>query len=181
MPLIVLVGGARSGKSALAQQMAEGYGHGPILVATAEALDGEMAARVACHRAERGPEWTTVEEPRELAAAFDGCPSHAPLVVDCLTLWVSALIHDGLDDDAIAARSSGASDVARRRSGPTIVVTNEVGQGVVPATPLGRRFRDLQGRVNAEWVRRADRAFLVVAGAVVELAPATTAVPLAHG
>jgi adenosyl cobinamide kinase/adenosyl cobinamide phosphate guanylyltransferase len=162
MTLTVLLGGARSGKSALAVRLAAESGRPVTFVATGEARDPEMTVRIDAHRRERPPGWTTVEQPIDLAGALARAPADDTVVVDCLSLWVANLLERGLnDDDALA--------VAAARDAPTIAVTNEVGLGIVPATELGRTYRDLLGRVNAAWVAAADRALFVVAGRALEL------------
>jgi adenosylcobinamide kinase / adenosylcobinamide-phosphate guanylyltransferase len=163
--LVVLLGGARSGKSALAVELARRSGAPVTVIATAEALDAEMAERIAAHRAERPAAWRTVEEPLELRAAIEDVPSADTLVVDCLSLWVASVLErDGVEREAAAAASAAAA-----RPGLTVAVSNEVGLGVVPATPLGRAYRDVLGRVNASWVAVADDAALVVAGRALRL------------
>jgi adenosylcobinamide kinase / adenosylcobinamide-phosphate guanylyltransferase len=164
MALTVLLGGARSGKSALAQRLA-GRWDGPVtVVATGQARDAEMAERIARHRAARPAGWETVEEPLELAAALAACGPDTLVVVDCLTLWVSNLLEQGLTDAEVGARAGAAAAVAAGRTAPTVAVSNEVGSGIVPAEPLARRYRDLLGQVNAVWAAAADRALLLVAG-----------------
>ena len=164
MSLTFLLGGARSGKSTLATELASGSGGPVILIATGEARDDEMAARIAAHRTERPQEWETVEEPLELQGALAAVPANAVVIVDCLSLWVANLIERGDEDRDIEASSERAATIARERSSSSIVVSNEVGLGVVPAAPLGRRYRDVLGRVNAQWAAVADEAVLVVAG-----------------
>jgi adenosylcobinamide kinase / adenosylcobinamide-phosphate guanylyltransferase len=172
MALAVLLGGARSGKSTLAVQRALAH-PGPVcLIATATAGDPEMAARIARHREERPEGWRTVEEPLELEAALAGASGEALVIVDCLTLWVSNQLAAGATEQDIDAHAAGAARRAAEREAPVIAVTNEVGMGIVPADPLTRRFRDVHGRVNATWVAHAAQASLVVAGALLELAPA---------
>jgi adenosyl cobinamide kinase/adenosyl cobinamide phosphate guanylyltransferase len=166
MSLVLLLGGARSGKSALAVRFA---GDAATLIATATALDDEMKERIRLHRAERPSGWSTVEEPLALAAALGAVGADRPVVVDCLSLWVANLIQDGRSDDAIEEEARTAAVIAAGRPEPTIAVSNEVGLGVVPATPLGRRYRDVLGRVNATWAADAERVLLVVAGRVLEL------------
>jgi adenosylcobinamide kinase/adenosylcobinamide-phosphate guanylyltransferase len=169
MALTVLLGGARSGKSALAQRLA-GRWDGPVtVVATGQARDAEMAERIARHRAARPAGWETVEEPLELAAALAACGPGTLVVVDCLTLWVSNLLEQGLTDAEVGARAGAAAAAAARRTAPTVAVSNEVGSGIVPAEPLARRYRDLLGQVNAVWVAAADRALLLVAGRALPL------------
>ena len=169
MAVTLLLGGARAGKSTIAARIASRW-TGPVaLIATAEPRDEEMAARIARHRAERPPEWTTVEEPLDLVRAMDGLPPGAGVILDCLTLWVSNAMEAELDDDEIEERARKAAAAAGARDGDLVAVSNEVGAGIVPANPLGRRFRDLLGRVNAIWAEHADRVLLVVAGRVVAL------------
>jgi adenosylcobinamide kinase/adenosylcobinamide-phosphate guanylyltransferase len=162
MSLLVLLGGARSGKSSLALDLAARDGAAVVFLATGEAGDDEMAMRIARHRQERPPAWQTVEEPRELAAAVATAAPDACLVVDCLSLW-TANVFDR-QPEAIEEEAERAAALAAARPGQTIAVSNEVGMGVVPPTPLGRAYRDVLGRVNAIWVRRSDTAYLVVAG-----------------
>jgi adenosyl cobinamide kinase/adenosyl cobinamide phosphate guanylyltransferase len=164
MSLVVLLGGARSGKSALAQRWA---GEGATLIATGTALDDEMRDRIARHRADRPASWVTIEEPIDLRGALAG--ARGAVVVDCLSLWVANLFEAGWTDEAVEAEGAAAAAAAAARHGQTYAVSNEVGMGVVPATPLGRRYRDVLGRVNASWAAAADRAVLVVAGRVLEL------------
>jgi len=166
--LTLLVGGARSGKSTLAVRRASSAG-AVVFIATGEAGDEEMAARIEAHRSERPAGWTTVEEPVELRAALESSPATAFLIVDCLSLWVSNLIGRDWDDAAIETESVRVAEAAHGRGGQTVVVTNEVGLGVVPATPLGRRYRDVLGRVNAAFAEAADEALLVVAGRTLRL------------
>jgi adenosyl cobinamide kinase/adenosyl cobinamide phosphate guanylyltransferase len=168
MSLIFLVGGARSGKSALAVRAAAATGAAVVFVATAEALDDEMSERIAAHRAERPGEWQTVEAPVELAATIDSIDPQATVIVDCLSLWVANLLEA---DVAVEDAAVAAAHVAAARPGRTIAVSNEVGLGLVPMNALGRRYRDLLGRINAIWATSAERAFLIVAGCAVPLMP----------
>jgi adenosylcobinamide kinase / adenosylcobinamide-phosphate guanylyltransferase len=168
MTLVVLLGGARSGKSALAVDLARRSGAAVTVIATAEALDAEMAERIASHRDERPADWRTVEEPRELRTAIERVPPADTLVVDCLSLWVANV----LERDGVEREASAAAAAAAGRPGLTVAVSNEVGLGVVPATPLGRAYRDVLGRVNAAWVAVADDAALVIAGRALRLEPA---------
>jgi adenosylcobinamide kinase/adenosylcobinamide-phosphate guanylyltransferase len=176
MTHVLLTGGARSGKSALAVALAERDGAHVVFLATGLPGDNEMAARIARHRAERPPRWTTVEEPVRLVEAIGAVEPSACLIVDCLSLWVASLIEAG-SAAGVEGAAAAAADVAAARSGTTIVVTNEVGLGIVPATPLGRGYRDLLGRVNAIWAERATAAYLVVAGRLLALLPATEVLP----
>jgi adenosyl cobinamide kinase/adenosyl cobinamide phosphate guanylyltransferase len=166
--LVVLVGGARSGKSALALRLAARERAPVVFVATGEAGDDEMAERIARHRLERPAEWRTVEEPVELERALDRIEQDACVVVDCLSLWAANVLERN-GADAVAAQAADAAATAAGRAGLTIAVTNEVGLGVVPATPLGREYRDVLGRVNATWAAAADEAYFVVAGRALRL------------
>ena len=161
--LVLLLGGARSGKSQLAVRLAAERGGKVVFVATGEPSDDEMSARIELHRAERPAGWSTVEEPRELARAVADAPADATLVVDCLSLWVANVL-EGSDEAAIVSEAGVAAALAARRSGLTVVVTNEVGLGLVPMHPVGRAFRDALGRVNSVWSAAADEAYFVVAG-----------------
>ena len=167
----LLLGGARSGKSALAVKLARASGRPVVFVATAEALDADMASRIARHRAERPAGWATVEEPLDVVGALVSAPPDACVVVDCLTLWLTNRLMAAPDDTSTVERATFeaiAAAVARR--GPTIVVSNEVGLGVVPDHPLGRTFRDALGRVNTAWAEAADRSLFLIAGRVLTLA-----------
>ncbi len=168
MSLTLLLGGARSGKSTLALRRAAAVGTPVVFVATAEALDPEMEARIARHRAERDPSWTTIEAPLDPRRALAGA-ARACVVIDCLSFWVANLLRSGFGEDEILGRAAAAAALASDREGPTIAVSNEVGMGVVPEYELGRRYRDLLGRVNAAWAERAEEALLVVAGRTLTL------------
>ena len=166
-PLTLLLGGARSGKSALAVQIGRRHAGRVTFIATSPPVDDELTARIARHRAERPP-WPTIEEPLDLAGALAAAGDDLA-IVDCLTLWVSNLIHRGDADLAVEATAADVACLAARRPAPTVVVTNEVGLGVHPPTELGRRYRDLLGRVNQRWAAVADRSLLLVAGRAVAL------------
>lgn len=170
--LTVLIGGARSGKSSLAVELGRRHADGGgavTYVATSPRIDGDadLDARIAAHRAER-PGWPTIEEPEDLARALSEA-GDSLAIVDCLTLWVNNLLHRGDDDDAIAAHASAVAAQAAARAAPTVVITNEVGMGVHPTSEIGRRYRDLLGRVNQTFTARAERALLLVAGRAVAL------------
>jgi adenosylcobinamide kinase / adenosylcobinamide-phosphate guanylyltransferase len=168
--LTVLLGGARSGKSDLAVELARAFGAPVAFLATGEARDEEMTDRIRRHRTERPEGWTTVEEPYELARALERQASASTVVLDCLTLWVANALERGDGADRILELATEAARVAGSRVGATIAISNEVGLGIVPATPLGRSYRDLLGSVNRAWVEASDRAFLVVAGRALPLA-----------
>jgi adenosylcobinamide kinase / adenosylcobinamide-phosphate guanylyltransferase len=166
--LTLLIGGARSGKSSLAVHRAASA-EPVVFIATGEPGDEEMAARIETHLAERPPEWTTVEEPVEIRAALEASSAESLVILDCLSLWVSNLIGRDWDDEAIETEAARVVKTAASRRAPTVVVTNEVGLGVVPATPLGRRYRDVLGRVNADFAETADEVLFVVAGRALRL------------
>jgi adenosylcobinamide kinase/adenosylcobinamide-phosphate guanylyltransferase len=169
-------GGARSGKTAFALKLAMQRGDRRVFIATAEVLDDEMRARVSRHVAERGRDFATVEAPHELEGTLARLSTQRRdidvVVIDCLTLWLSNLLLAGLAPEAIAARVEAfASDLA---SCPfdTVLVTNEVGMGIVPETPLGRAFRDVAGRAHQQLASRADEVYLTALGTVLRLRPA---------
>ncbi len=168
--LTVLLGGARSGKSLLAEQMALAS-TGPVaFVATSPQIDGDddLAARVARHRAERPTRWTTIEEDLDLAGAIERS-GDAFVVVDCLTTWVGNLQHHGRTESDVLAACDAALAAIASRVNATVVVTNEVGLGIVPANELVRTYRDVLGRVNQRWVAAADHALFLVAGRAMPL------------
>jgi adenosyl cobinamide kinase/adenosyl cobinamide phosphate guanylyltransferase len=170
--LTFLIGGARSGKSALALQLASAGAVPVTFIATAQAQDAEMEARIAAHRSERPGSWSTVEAPLHLGQALRGVPDGDTVVIDCLTLWVANLLEAGYGDEAVARDAEHLAPLASGRPGVVVVVSNEVGSGIVPMEALSRRYRDLLGRVNATFCHHADQAFLVMAGRAVPLLPA---------
>ena len=170
--LVLVLGGARAGKSSYAQRLASA-GTKVLFVATAEPRDPEMAARIEAHRAQRPRQWSTTEEPTELVFAL------APMVerydtvlLDCLTLWVSNLLlkYESTEVEPYTLRATEALLRLYDRGAATwIIVSNEVGNGVVPGTPLGRRYRDLLGQVNQVVAQGADRVFLMTAGLPLQI------------
>jgi adenosyl cobinamide kinase/adenosyl cobinamide phosphate guanylyltransferase/glycosyltransferase involved in cell wall biosynthesis len=177
--LIVLLGGARSGKSATAERWARAHadrGGSVTVVATGEPLDAEMAERIDTHRADRPAGWQTLEEPLDLAGAIAGAPPHDLLVVDCLTTWLGNLFHHGLVAET-DARLEGTLDAIRARSGTTVAISNEVGWGMVPADAMTRDYRDRLGRINQRVVAASDQGYLVVAGRALRLEQLTTRSP----
>ena len=169
MGFVIFTGGARSGKSALGLQMATDSGLAVVFIATAEALDDEMVRRIDLHRAERPSSWSTVEEPIDLGRALDAAGDTSCVVLDCLSLWVSNLLFADVTEADIEARAVAMADRMATRPGPGVVVTNEVGSGIVPDNALARTYRDVLGRTNAVFAARADRAFLAVMGRVLTL------------
>lgn len=170
--LILILGGARAGKSTFALRLAKEYaGEGSVtFIATAQALDEEMAQRIACHREERPAHWSTIEEPYELDEALIKASNSDVAIIDCLTLFVSNWL---LRDDAPKLQETVESFLAtvRSQTQTVICVSNEVGLGLVPETPLGRTFRDLLGRVNQQLATAADEVYLLVAGLPLRLKP----------
>jgi len=159
--LTLVLGGARSGKSRYAERLIATYAPPWIYVATAEARDDEMAERIAAHRARRGAGWQTVEAPHDLAEALKTTPAGGAMLVDCLTLWLSNLMQSGLDIEAQMAR---LQEALAGRAGPTVLVSNEVGLGIVPDNAFARRFRDSQGILNQRLATQATRVVMMVAG-----------------
>lgn len=169
MTALFVLGGARSGKSRYAQHRAEAAEGSPVFVATAEAFDDEMRARIAQHRADRDARWHTVEVPRDLPVMIDTLNARdAVLLVDCLTIWTSNLLLADADIPAGTAQLCAAID---RFEGLLILVANEVGQGIVPDNALARRFRDAAGLVNQAVAASANEVVLVTAGLPLTLKP----------
>lgn len=163
---ILILGGARSGKSRYALQLAEHRWRRPMYLATAEVLDAEMAARVKAHRRARSKRWACLEEPREIAGIIRGGRPGVKrdgILVDCLTLWLSnLLLKEG--ERAIAVRQKALLAALRRAPQGVILVSNEVGLGIVPEYELGRTFRDCAGRLNQALAKLADTVVLITAG-----------------
>lgn len=157
--LSLVVGGARSGKSSLAERLVRASGLPRTYIATAEAWDDEMADRIARHRDDRGAGWRTVEAPRDLAGALAG--AGGAVLIDCATLWLTNVMLAGADvgDEATALLAALAA-----HPGPVVVVSNEVGWGIVPDNALARAFRDEQGRLNQQIAAAADLVLGVMAG-----------------
>jgi adenosylcobinamide kinase/adenosylcobinamide-phosphate guanylyltransferase len=158
--LTLVLGGARSGKSRHAEGLIAALPPPWTYVATAEAGDEEMAARIKSHRERRGAQWRTIEAPRELAKALAAC-GDGPVLVDCLTLWLSNLM---LAEANIEEETARLEQALAAGNGPLVLVANEVGSGIVPSYPLGRRFRDAQGILNQRMAARSERVILMVAG-----------------
>ena len=169
MPFTLLLGGARSGKSSLAIQLAHRSGSPVTVLATALAGDAEMAARIERHRSERPSTWGIVEEPIDLIGAVEGLPPNDFLIVDCLTLWLVNLTESGLPEPDALRTAAATADLLAARPGPAAVVSNEVGMGIVPMGVETRAWRDLLGGINARFAAMAEVAWLVMAGRVQEL------------
>lgn len=166
--LVFVVGGARSGKSAHALELASARPGPKVYIATAQALDAEMAERIEAHRKERGSTWETVEEPLEVGAAVSAA-SAGVVVIDCLTLWLTNLMGSGMDDSGVRERAASLAGICSSSPSLVIAVSNEVGLGLVPDNPLARRFRDLSGRMNQEMASRAAQAWFVASGIPMKL------------
>jgi adenosylcobinamide kinase/adenosylcobinamide-phosphate guanylyltransferase len=172
--IILVGGGVRSGKSAFALRRARELGTRRVFVATAQVLDAEMDERVAAHRRERGDDFRSVEAPRELVAALraiDAADVMDVVVVDCLTLWLSNLLLDGLDRERIEQRVCELCDWLGERRRHCVLVGNEVGLGIVPDNPLARAFRDVSGRAHQLLGARADEIYLGLFGQLLRLRP----------
>lgn len=168
-----MLGGARSGKSRYAESLITALPPPWAYVATAEAGDEEMAERIKAHRARRSEDWRTLEAPRDLVTAVAAC-EEMPVLIDCLTLWLSNLMLAEADIDPEVERLEKALAAA---VAPVVMVANEVGSGIVPDHPLGRRFRDLQGTLNQRLAAGADRVVLMVAGLPLALKGAVKETP----
>ncbi len=181
--IVLVLGGARSGKSDYAQFLAGRLAERVLYVATATAGDDEMAERIARHRAERPPTWDTVEAPVDVAAAVRGAlADHGAVLLDCLTMLASNVLLAQEDDPAAAearllADLDALCGLCAERGAALVIVSNEVGMGVVPAYPLGRAYRDMLGRANQRLARRADRVLLLIAGIPVDVRALSRALP----
>ena len=166
---VVLTGGARSGKSRAAMKIALSNTTNPSLIATAVAgEDKEMLERIEMHRSSRTSLWNVIEEPVEISKELGDLDPSEVVVIDCISFWISNQIENSSDKE-IFSMLDGLIRVSSERSGLTILVTNEVGSGVVPISFLGRRFRDLLGFANQKLVESADRSFFIVAGKKIPL------------
>jgi adenosylcobinamide kinase/adenosylcobinamide-phosphate guanylyltransferase len=159
--LTFLLGGARSGKSAHAEKLVTSAPAPWTYIATAQAYDDEMTERIALHRARRGEGWHTVDAPLNLVSAIAAVPDGQPLLIDCLTLWLS---NHMLADHDVEAESEKLAEILATPRGEWFVVSNEVGLGIVPDNALARKFRDAAGRLNQKVAARADRVLFMVAG-----------------
>lgn len=168
MSTTLLIGGARSGKSALALEIARKWGGPVTFIATGEPRDEEMTARIAQHQAERDSAWATIEQPVEIAAAISQAPAESLVILDCLTLWVSNLFDRGVEREG-EARAREASVALGGRATPSLVITNEVGSGIVPDNAAARAYRDLLGSINSIFAADAERVLFVSAGHVTPM------------
>jgi len=169
--ITLVIGGARSGKSSLAEKLAAAAGEDVVYVATAGVYDDEMAERVKQHRLRRPSEWRTVEETHQLPDVLLALPQGAVVLIDCLTLWMSNLVLDDKKEDYIINQARTMVQVARDKQLHLLMVSNEVGCGLVPEYELGRVYRDVAGRVNQLLAELSDRVIYVVAGLPLELKP----------
>jgi len=156
-----VLGGARSGKSRFAESFVASLPRPWVYIATAEVRDGEMAARIIEHRAQREAGWQTLEAPHDLHDAIRAAPKGAAVLVDCLTLWLSNIMHGPYE---VEHAMTQLEEALHSRENATVLVSNEVGLGLIPETPLGRAFRDAQGQLNQRIATIASRVVLVVAG-----------------
>jgi adenosylcobinamide kinase/adenosylcobinamide-phosphate guanylyltransferase len=166
MTLIFIAGGARSGKSRKGEELAKNFAGSakPIFIATAEAVDEEMTSRIKKHQDDRGAAFDLVEEPKNLTKVLKEVDTDATVLVDCLTLWLSNnMMGEGTDSN------ESVIDAARARTGATIFISNEVGEGIVPMHPVSRQFRDLSGIMNQEFARASDKVYFMKFGIAQEL------------
>ena len=167
--IILVLGGASSGKSEVALRLAGSRGP-RAFVATGQGLDDEMAARIARHQATRSADWETAEEPLEVEAWFaKQGPRYRTILFDCVTLWLSNLVGTGLKESVILARAGTLVQRMRTAEARVVIVSNELGLGLVPAEPSVRAFRDLAGRVNQQIAAGADEVHVVVSGISLRL------------
>lgn len=167
--LTLVLGGASSGKSAHAETLVTATGRPRVYIATAEAWDAEMTAKIARHRAQRGPAWRTLEAPHDLPAALATVTAEEAVLIDCATLWLTNLL---LAEADLAAAETALLAAIAACPAPVVIVSNEVGQGIVPDNALARRFRTAQGGLNQRLAARAARVVAVLAGLPLTLKPA---------
>lgn len=182
-PITLVIGGCRSGKSRYALDAADAIGGDQkIFLATSVPRDAEMEKRVQTHQAERGPDWTTVEEPTEIHRVIETRSAGANVIlVDCLTLWTTNLLMAGFVEAGIRDQVSMLTAALAGSQCPVFLVTNEVGYGIVPENSMARQFRDLAGMVNQRVADAADRVVLTVAGIDVQIKPKTGQAKPGHG
>ena len=166
MTLIFIAGGARSGKSRKGEELAKSMAGSakPVFIATAEAVDDEMSSRIKKHQDDRGNAFELVEEPKNLTKTLKEIDPQATVLIDCLTLWLSNnMMGEGTDSNGSVIAAALA------RSGATIFISNEVGEGIVPMHPVSREFRDLSGIMNQEFARASDKVYFMKFGIAQEL------------
>ncbi len=168
--LTLVLGGAASGKSAYAESLILQAGGTPVYIATAQAFDAEMVEKIARHRHMRGDGWTTIEEPIDIAGALGKCTGTDPILIDCVTLWLTNVI---LDDHDVEHYSNALLSALADCQAPVVIVSNEVGQGIVPDNALSRRFRNAQGRLNQRVAAEAELVVAVMAGIPLTLKGST--------
>ncbi|MEO1641021.1 MAG: bifunctional adenosylcobinamide kinase/adenosylcobinamide-phosphate guanylyltransferase [Pseudomonadota bacterium] len=159
--LSLVIGGAASGKSDFAESLVLKAGQVPLYIATAQVFDAEMAAKVDAHKEARGEGWVTIEAPIDVAGALQMAESGQPVLIDCATLWLTNLI---LGEHDVETATDGLIMAVRAHGGPVVIVTNEVGYGIVPENALSRRFRTSQGQLNQRLAAEADLVVTVIAG-----------------
>ena len=167
--LVLVLGGARSGKSAFGLKLAGEIPGRKRYIATAEPFDDEMADRIARHRAERAAEWVTIEEPTNIAAVIRETTLDGVMLIDCLTLWLSNQLGRGLDDSEILAAVEELAEALAETGSSVVAVSNEVGSGIIPDNALARRFRDMAGEVNRRMAEAASEVYLLTAGIPLKL------------
>jgi adenosylcobinamide kinase/adenosylcobinamide-phosphate guanylyltransferase len=168
--LCFITGGARSGKSAYAERLASAVGGKRAYIATAQALDAEMAARIEKHRKDRGDAWDTFEEPLAVAELVRKLSDrYAVVLLDCVTLWLSNVMAHSGDDGVVVARSGELVASLREFAGTCIVVSNEVGLGIVPDNPMARKYRDFAGMLNQKMAGAADEVYFTASGIPVRI------------
>ena len=165
---ILVTGGANSGKSALAERLTLGLGAAPVYIATAEAHDSEMRAKIDRHRTTRGTGWTTIEAPVDIVGALRDCDGAGPRLVDCLTMWLTNLM---LTERDWEAEARALTDLLPGLESPVVFVTNEVGSGIVPENSLARRFRSAAGQLNQQVAALCDDVWLSVSGCPLRIKP----------
>jgi adenosylcobinamide kinase/adenosylcobinamide-phosphate guanylyltransferase len=170
--LILVGGGARSGKSDFALTLARTLGKRRLFLATALAGDEEMAERIRRHRQTRGADFTTIEEPRAVPEVLAGQTGYHVVVLDCLTLWISNMLLEGMKSEAILERVDELVAVLGKSGMHAVLITNEVGMGLVPETPLGRVFRDVAGLAHQRLSKAADEVYFAVLGTMLRIKPA---------
>ena len=169
--LIFVTGGSRSGKSQFAQDLAHSFEGRKVFIATAEPLDNEMKERIAAHRKARPSGWDTVEEPRHLGKVVSECSvTHDVILIDCLTLWISNLLtNNSLNQQEVSSEVKNLVDDCKTEKATVVVVSNELGMGIVPVDSITRLYRDIVGKANQQVAAASDQVFLVVAGIPVKI------------